>query len=332
MIHVGRNISPSPPFYSKSALLKRVFEIRHLRALTAIRRRGTMASAARDVYVSQSALSHTIHDLEEVLGQMLFHRKSKPLRFTGAGLRLLSLADEILPQVDSAEDDLKRLKLGNEGRLLLAMECHSCFDWLLPTLNEYRAQFPQVELDLRIGMPFDPYPALKEHMVDVIFSTDPTDDPAIYFAPLFRYESVLICSPRHRLAKRKIVHPADLLEETIITYPVEEKRLDFFSRFLNPAGAIPRRIRHTELTMMLIQLVASGQGVAALPSWAVHQEVANGTLHSLKLGRKGLTCDLYGAVRREDAELGYMSAFISTSRRVSFKNLRELSEVPTRSR
>lgn len=304
-----------------------MFDIRHLRALVAIRNRGSIAQAARDVHVSQSALSHTLKDLEDVIGQPLLHRKSKPLRFTGAGLRLLSLADQILPSVDLAEEDLRRIERGTEGRLLLAMECHSCFDWLLPTLNEYRKSYPDVELDVRIGMPFDPYPALKERMIDVIFSTDPTRDPDVHFFPLFRYQSVLICSPRHALAGKKIVSPKDVEGETVITYPVDPKRLDFFSRFLRPAEIEPARIRHAELTMMIVQLVASGQGIAALPSWAVHNDVAQGTVKSLSLGKKGLRCDLWAAVRAEDADRAYVRSFVETAREVSFQNLAELERI-----
>ena len=304
-----------------------MFEIRHLRALVAIRRRGSLAQAARDVHVSQSALSHTLSDLENVLGAPLVVRKSKPLRFTAAGLRLLALADQILPAVDETEEDLRRLERGTDERLLLAMECHSCFDWLLPTLNEYRSAFPSVEIDVRIGVPFDPYPALKTRLIDVIFSTDPTTDPDVTFFPLFRYQSVLICSPQHRLAKKKVVQPSDLAGETIITYPVDPRRLDFFSRFLDPADVAPGRVRHTELTMMIVQLVASGQGVAALPSWAVHGDVEQGRVQRLSLGKRGLSCDLFAAVRTEDASRPFLQAFLETARRVSFATLPELARI-----
>lgn len=296
-----------------------VFELRHLRALVAIRARGSLSTAARDIHVTQSALSHMLKDLEEVIAQPLLHRKSKPARFTSAGSLLLGLADQILPAVDAVDEVLRRG--GGERRLLLAMECHSCIDWLLPTMNAYRDNFADVDMDVRIGMPFDPYPALRERLVDVVLSTDPPSDRDIRFFPLFRYESVLICSPRHRLAGRKRVEPRDLLEETLITYPVDARRLDFFSRFMSPAGIQPQRIRHSELTMMIVQLVAGLHGVAALPSWAVHREVQSGVVQRVKLGSTGLWCDLWIAVRAEDAELGHVKGFIDTARRVSFENL-----------
>lgn len=298
-----------------------VFELRHLRALRAIRHTGSLAGAARELHVTLSALSHALKDLEGALGVELLVRKSKPLRFTGAGLRLLSLADRILPEVQLAEADLRRMASGTQGRLLLAMECHSCFDWLLPTFNEYRKAWPDVELDVRIGMPFDPYPALRGGMVDVIVSSDPVDEPDITFFPLFTYELVLVCSARHPLGAKPWITPEDVAEETIITYPVPRERLDFFRRFLEPGGVVIERERHAELTMMIVQLVASGHGVAALPSWAITQEVAAGSVRAVRIGEEGLHCKLYAAVRSDAASEPYVRAFFDVARATSARTL-----------
>lgn len=304
-----------------------MFELRHLRMLSAIQRHGSLVSAAPDVHLSQSALSHALKDLEDQLGSRLLVRKSKPLQFTGAGLRLLDLAQRILPEITAAEADLERMSRGGRARLALSMECHSCFDWLLPSLTEFRATFPEVEIDFSLSTPFEPYPALIQGKVDVVFSTDPIDDADIAFLPLFRYQTVLICSPRHRLARKKQVAPADLRDETLITYPVSEKRLDFFSRFLTPAGVAPASVRHAELTMMIVQLVASGQGVAALPRWAVDNEIRQGTLSEARLGSRGLRCDLWAAVRAGEADWEYVAGFVDTARKVSFRSLRGIEEI-----
>lgn len=302
-----------------------MFELRHLRALQAIRQTGSLAGAARQLHVTLSALSHGLKDLEGNLGVELLIRKSKPVRFTGAGLRLLSLADEILPKVQLAEADVRRMAAGTRGRLLLAMECHSCFDWLLPTLNAYRKQWPDVELDVRIGMPFDPYPGLRSGVVDVIVTSDPTDEPDIVFFPLFEYELELVCAPHHRLAKKDWIEPEDLRDEMIITYPVSRDRLDFFRRFLVPAGIHVERVRHAELTLMIVQLVASGHGVAALPSWAVVQDIASGTIRSVRIGQEGLRCKLFAAVRATAAGEAYVGAFFRIARETSAATLAGIS-------
>ena len=107
-------------------------ELRHLRTLVALRDTGSLVEAADRVFLTQSALSHQIKDLETRIGCSLFIRKTRPVRFTTAGKRLLKLADEALPLVHGTERDVARLAGGTSGRIFMAIECHSCFEWLLP--------------------------------------------------------------------------------------------------------------------------------------------------------------------------------------------------------
>src|SRR5690606_8485949 len=135
-------------------------EIKHLRTLTALRECGSLMDAAQRVHLTQSALSHQLKELEDRLGQPVVIRKSKPIKFTDSGERLLQLADAVLPQVDQTEQDLLRLAQGTHGRLHIAIECHSCYERLMPTLNEYHEVWSDVAIDLNTGFNFDPLPAL----------------------------------------------------------------------------------------------------------------------------------------------------------------------------
>ena len=145
-----------------------MLEIRHLKTLHALRETDSLVEAAERLHLTQSALSHQFKELEERLGLQLFVRKTRPVRFTSAGLRLLQLADSLLPQLRSAERDLARLAGGTAGRLHMAIECHSCFQWLMPTIDQFRDAWPEVELDLASGFSFAPLPALARGDLDVV--------------------------------------------------------------------------------------------------------------------------------------------------------------------
>lgn len=139
-----------------------MLEIRHLKTLHALREADSLVEAAERLHLTQSALSHQFKELEERLGMALFVRKTKPIRFTSAGLRLLQLADATLPLLRGAERDIARLAGGTAGRLHMAIECHSCFQWLMPTIDQFRDAWPEVELDLASGFAFahcQPWPA-----------------------------------------------------------------------------------------------------------------------------------------------------------------------------
>src|ERR1700752_1970252 len=106
-------------------------ELRHLRTLVALRDTGSLVEAAERLNLTQSALSHQIKDIEERAACTLFVRKTRPVRFTSAGRRRLALADDVLPAIRAAELELERLAGGETGRLFIALECHSCFQWLV---------------------------------------------------------------------------------------------------------------------------------------------------------------------------------------------------------
>ena len=103
------------------------------------------------MHLTQSALSHQVRALEAHYGVTLFQRTSAGLRFTRAGQRLLELARATLAAMQDAERDLARLKGDAGGELRIALECHTCFDWLMPVMDDFRRRWPEVEVDLVAG-------------------------------------------------------------------------------------------------------------------------------------------------------------------------------------
>ncbi|MFC0820289.1 LysR family transcriptional regulator [Moraxella marmotae] len=286
-----------------------MLEIRHLQMLSTLRRHGSLASTADELNLTASAISHQLKELENYYNITLVNRRTRPVSFTPAGLVVLELADSILPQVARSKAEIKRLAHGQAGRLRLASECHSCFDWLMPILNVYRGQYSDVELDFATGFDPEPHQMLMDNEIDLLITASDLPIAGIHYLPLFTYESRLVLSPAHRLASGEFIAAEDLADQTLIAYPVEESRLDIIAKFLAPSGITPARIRTTELTAMLIQLVASERGVAALPDWVVLEYERKGWVVSRPLGA-GVHCQLYAAIRASDAGLDYMQGFL----------------------
>ncbi|WP_286795977.1 LysR family transcriptional regulator [Psychrobacter sp. UBA6291] len=287
-----------------------MLELRHLNTLTALRAHGSLAAAADELHVTASAVSHQLKELENYYDISLVNRRTRPLTFTPAGKTVLALADSIMPQVTRTKANLKRLAHGQAGRLRLASECHSCFDWLMPILNHYRREWSDVELDFATGFEPEPHHLLQEGDIDLLITTSNLPIEGISYQPLFEYESRLVLSPTHDLAEQPFIHAQDLVAETLIAYPVEAKRLDIIANFMTPEAVSFKAIRTTELTAMLIQLVASERGVAALPDWVVSEYEKKGWVVSRALGN-GVYCQLYAATRTASQDIAYMQGFAS---------------------
>ena len=296
-------------------------ELRHLRTLVALRETGSLVEAAERVSLTQSALSHQLKEVEVRLGASLFFRKTRPVRFTPAGSRLLELADTVLPLADAASRDLARLAGGETGRLHMAIECHSCFEWLLPAINAYREVWPEVELDISGGFNFEPLPALKRGDLDLVVTADPVLEAGLAYLPLFGYEAQAALAADHPLAAKEWLTPSDFGAETLITYPVERSRLDVFTGFLDPAGVAPARVRTAELTTMMVQLVASGRGICCLPNWALAEYVERDYVVARSLGEEGLWPNLSVAVRAEQVTAPYLRAFVKVAKETCFSHL-----------
>ncbi len=294
-------------------------EFRHLRTIKAIHETGGLARAADTLGITQSALSHQIKGIEDQAGVELFVRRSKPLKLSAAGQRLLAAANRILPEVAALEAEFSGLVQGSAGRMHIAIECHACFEWLFPVLEGFRKAWPDVDVDIRPGLAFDALPALRKEEVDLVVSSDPEDMPGVTFLPLFDYEPVFVAAANHPLAQKPYIEPEDFRDETLITYPVDRARLDVFSQLLTPAKVNPKEVRQVELTAVILLLVASNRGVAVLPDWVVRQSSYGSDYVTRPLTETGLTRRLYAAVRTDEADLPYVSHLVRNARQEAVK-------------
>lgn len=300
-----------------------ILEIRHLHTLLALVDCGTLSGVAARVHLTQSAISHQIKQLEDFYGAPLFERKSQPLRLTAAGQRLYLLAQQAMELVNEAERDVARIIQGRAGKLRIAVECHTCFEWLMPSMDAFRDNWPEIEMDLVSGFHADPLTLLHENRADLVIVSELKQVDGLNYHPLFGFEIVGLVSTLHPLASKEYLTPRDFANETLLTYPVPDDMLDVIRNFLRPRGIEPKR-RTAELTVAILQLVASRRGIAALPGWAVQSYLETGYVLGKRIGKSGLRAELYAVTRQPLGELAYIKDFVDTVRTVSFKRLKNL--------
>ena len=248
-----------------------MLDLQPLVILREIDRTGNLTQAADSLCLTQSALSHAIRRFEQRHEVKLWEREGHKLRLTRVGEYLLSVAQRVLPQLEHGASVLEDYARGRRGAIRVGMECHPCQDWLMRVVDPFLEQWPDVELDVTTAFQFGGLSALLGHEIDVLVTPDPIERPGLEFRPVFDYELVLAVAETHPLAGKQRVEPADLANETLITYPVSRERLDIYTRFLVPAHAMPRRHRTVETTDLMLRLVASGRTVSATPDWLLRQ-------------------------------------------------------------
>lgn len=290
--------------------MKNRLERIHLSLLCEMDRRGSLTAAAKSLGLTQSALSHTVKRLEQQFGTAIWQKQGRGVRLTPAGSYLLALAQRLLPQLDHAERIVDQFAQGGRGTLRIGMECHPCYRWLLQVVEPFLRAWPDVDLDVRQKFQFGGIGALFAHEIDVLVTPDPLRRRGLQFVPVFDYEQVLVVSREHRFADRVYVVPSELESETLITYPVEIERLDVYSQFLLPAGSVPKQHKVIETTDIMLQMVACGRGVTALPGWLVAEYRKQLGVVPVRLGRHGIAKQIFLGVRTGDSKVDFIADFM----------------------
>lgn len=283
----------------------------HLEITRAVHEHGSLTAAAASLHLTQSALSHSIRKLEDQLGVALWRREGRSLQPTQAGEYLLHLAHRLVPQFVHAEERLRQFAQGQRGTLRIGMECHPCYQWLLKIAASYLTAWPAVDLDVKQKFQFGGIGALAGYEIDLLVTPDPLYIRGLRFEAVFDYEQVLVVSRNHSLASYKHVTPEQLAGEILITYPVSSDRLDIFTRFLTPAGINPRQHKLIETTDILLQMVASGRGVTAMPRWLIEEWADRFAVVPIRLGETGIDKQIYLGIREVDSDTDYIRAFLS---------------------
>ncbi len=286
----------------------------HLSIVQEVDKQGSLTAAAEVLCLTQSALSHTMRKLEQQLGTQIWLRESRSLRPTQAGHYLLAVANRVLPQLDRAEERIRQFAQGERGTLRIGMECHPCYQWLLKVVSPYLAAWPDVDVDVKQKFQFGGIGALFGYEIDLLVTPDPLFKPGLHFEPVFDYEQVLVVARSHALADAAYVKPQQLTKEVLITYPVDIERLDVYNQFLLPAGITPRRHKTIETTDIMLQMVASGRGVAALPRWLVEEYAGKMDVVPVRLGRQGIAKQIFLGARETDGDTDYLKSFIEQAR------------------
>ena len=289
----------------------------HLRILQQVEKQGSLTAAAGVLHLTQSALSHTMKKLEQQLGTDIWLREGRSLRLTQAGQYLLAVANRVLPLLNLAEEHLGQFAKGERGALRIGMECHPCYQWLLKVVSPYLTAWPDVDVDVKQKFQFGGIGALLGYEIDLLVTPDPLYKPGLKFEPVFDYEQVLVVGKDHALASTAYVKPQQLTREVLISYPVDIERLDIYNQFLLPAGITPRRHKTIATTDIMLQMVANGRGVAALPRWLVEEYAAKMDVVPVRLGARGIAKQIFLGAREADTTIDYVRAFIELARQPS---------------
>jgi LysR family transcriptional regulator, low CO2-responsive transcriptional regulator len=263
-------------------------ETRHLIAFTKVLETGGFTRAAEALNLTQSALSHQIKTLEELLGVEVFARIGKRSVLTQAGEILLKHATVVLRELTDARQSLLELRDPGRGRLRLSASGYSCYLLLPRILQEFRAAYPRVELSIAADYTGEAVQHLLEGILDLAIVVTPLPVRGLAFETLAEDELFVVAPIDHPWAKRRRVRWPELATQLLITYNKASTTHQSLLQRLAKEGAGTPETMEVREAEAVTEMVKVGLGIAVLPPWVVRADLQAKRLVALPLGRTGL--------------------------------------------
>jgi DNA-binding transcriptional LysR family regulator len=269
--------------------MKAVFDSRQLHAFASVARRGSFTLAAKDLYLTQSAISHAMKALETEVGCRLLDRIGKRVLLTQAGELFLRHTEKILREMDAARTGIETLANWGHGRLRVGASTTAC-QYLIPTvLREFKQSFPKCVIKIEPGDHDRQLELLRAGQIDLGIMPVPAErNDELELVPLFEDELRFLVSPLHPWAQAGTVPRAKIEEETLVLYNKNSYTFRLVTEYFREEKIVLRN--YIELGSMdaIKELVKIGIGAGVLAPWIAREELKKGALVSLPLGRRKL--------------------------------------------
>jgi LysR family transcriptional regulator for metE and metH len=278
--------------------------------VAAIAASGSVTQAARDLHLTQSAISHQLRGIEDRLGTPLFLRLGKRMVLTAAGERVLVTARRVLDDVRSTEEDVRRLGASEAGLVRVCAQCNTGYHWLPQLVEVFRRRHPTVDVSLALECTIRPVEALLEGKLDVAIVTERIGHEHVKVRPLFEDEHAAIVAPDHPFASRAFVRPQDLAAERLLLYSSSPDDSFTIQRILRPSGVTAPRVSFVMLTEAILEMVKARLGISVMQTWAVEPALRAGDVRAVRITANGIRRQWSAATLKAAGRVAYVDEFI----------------------
>jgi LysR family transcriptional regulator for metE and metH len=283
-------------------------ELRHLKLVNEVSKSGSLTKASENLYLSQSALSHQLKEIEFFFKAQLFIRHNKQMVLTKEGRIVLLASQRILEEIESTAKSIRQMTEKDSGEIRISTECYTSYPWLSNFLKEYHPLYPKVDIKINSDATNYALSNLLENNIDIGIFND-NNNRKITYTPLFSDELYIIVNPSHRWASQTWMHVNDITDEPYIMYTIPIKESSMY-KMLFPRKA-PVKLYKMMITEAIIEMVKGGLGFTVLPNWVVNSYIKAKELKAIRISKKGIKRTWYAGVLKNRIVPPYMTSFIN---------------------
>lgn len=285
-------------------------EIKYFRLIKTIVEEGSIANSSKKLFLTQSAISHQLKDLETQLGFKVFLRKRNQWTLTEEGEQLYKLGNTILTQIDKGFKNIKDIRTGSVGTIRVSTECYSFYQGLPSFIQKLGVLYPNINVDLNLEATHKPIAKLLSNNIDIAITSSKPKDALLTSVEIFEDEVYAIMHKENNLASNEYIEASSFTKEHLIIHSYPLETVSVYEQFLRPNGSMPTEISAIPLTEVALEMVAANFGLMCMPKWALKAFKLSKNIVFKPLGKKGLKRKHYLVIRKEDENKKYINDFI----------------------
>ncbi|MEQ9442555.1 MAG: LysR family transcriptional regulator [Cyclobacteriaceae bacterium] len=288
-----------------------MIEIRHLKLLCTVAEVGSLKNAAEKLFLSQSALSHQLRELEQYLQTPIFYRLNKQLVFTPAGKVLLDASKEILSKLKSTEANIQQIMDGTKGTLRIMVECYTAYHWLPMLMKEFGQEFPKVDFTIVFDGNQNPVEQLIKGELDIaILSEYELGNPLVKAEKIFDDQLKVVLPAQHRLASKPYLEAEDFEDMHLLIHSLPLETVTLASKVLIPEKINLRKVTEVPITDAAVEMVKSHIGITTMPQWIFNAYEDDPDIVGIPVTERGVKVSWFAALLKEADRPAYFDAFL----------------------
>lgn len=286
-------------------------EFKYFKLIKTIAEEGSISNSANRLFLTQSALSHQLRDIEERLGVKIFIRSRNKWKLTSEGKELYELANRVLSEIDEGLEKIKNIKAGETGTIRISTECYSFYQGLPEFIQKCAVLYPEISIELDIDATHQPVDKILSGELDLAIVTHKHDSDELHFTAVFEDEVMMLIHKENKFAEKDYMTAEDFKELHLIihSYPLES--VSVYELFLKKEQILPLKITAIPLTEVALEMVKANLGIMCLPQWALKSFDIPKELVLRKIGKNGLHRTHSVVVRKEDCRKNYIKDFLA---------------------
>ncbi len=287
-------------------------ELKYFRLIKTIAEEGSIANATERLFLTQSALSHQLRELEERLGFKVFHRTRNKWELTQEGSELYKLANKLFNSIDEGFSNIKHIKEGSKGAIKLSAECQSFFHSIPSFIQKMGILYPEIDIDVTLGATHQTISQVLSEDIDIAIVTSKPASEELESIKVFEDEIFAVIHKENPLNSLDYLEASHFLHTHLLINSFPLDGVSVYEHFLKPNKITPIKISAIPFTEITLSMIEANMGVMCAPKWQLAPFKLSKELMFKRIGKNGLKRTHYLVVKKEHRNKKHIHDFISS--------------------